>query len=514
MNDALSLILGVNLALAAAVGAVMLLRRPARRLLGARIAYGLWLLAPVAAAAMLTPARVVTLTQVIETPSPAWSAVAVAAAPHAAGSGLDLPSVLAGVWAAGVLICVFHLARGQARFARAARAGLAGPAVVGVLRPRIVTPTDFARRYTPREQAVVLAHERTHIHRRDPLVNALVALARCLAWFNPAIHVLAHGLRMDQELACDAQVIAAHPTVRRSYAEAMLKTQIAARPLPLGCYWPAQAVHPLAERIGLLARPQPGPAGRRLGGSVLALLALGTALGAWTARPARVVLVPVVRPLALETRAPAAAPPTLARPARPAGPAPAKPAPKAPPAQTPDQAVAEAAADALPPPPAPQVSDLAAATRGPPLAAGVFGPTRVRSVAGWSRVAPGSAVRVLATMVDPDGIQLVTDLTAFGSQSWYRLGYVQRNSSRYKLFTSVVQRGDRMLITAGLNRQFDPMVSASTELASGQTGDIVLPNGLHVTVTPTLRAETPEEASLAQRTGERPFVNVTRRDTL
>ena len=49
--------------------------------------------------------------------------------------------------------------------------------MVGVLRPRIVTPSDFTRRYTEREQLVVLAHERTHIVRQDPRINAMVALA-------------------------------------------------------------------------------------------------------------------------------------------------------------------------------------------------------------------------------------------------------------------------------------------------------------------------------------------------
>jgi len=39
------------------------------------------------------------------------------------------------------------------------------------------------------------------------------------------------------------------------------------------------------------------------------------------------------------------------------------------------------------------------------------------------------------------------------------------------------------------------MQTASIELASGETGTIRLPNGLAVTVTPTLRPETPDEVS-------------------
>ena len=44
MSEALFLLLRVNLAASAAVIAVLLLRRPVRRLFGARVAYGLWTL--------------------------------------------------------------------------------------------------------------------------------------------------------------------------------------------------------------------------------------------------------------------------------------------------------------------------------------------------------------------------------------------------------------------------------------------------------------------------------------
>jgi hypothetical protein len=116
----------------------------------------------------------------------------------------------------------------------------------------------------------------------------------------------------------------------------------------------------------------------------------------------------------------------------------------------------------------------------------------------WSSVAPGSAVRVLATMHDPDGVPLATDLTAFGSQSRYRLGYVRRDSSHYRLFTSVVQRGDRFQVTAGLNEAFSRLVTGSIELAAGESGTITLPNGLHVNITPTVRPETAEEIAEAR----------------
>lgn len=172
------------------------------------------------------------------------------------------------------------------------------------------------------------------------------------------------------------------------------------------------------------------------------------------------------------------------------------------------------AVDAGDPTPAPSSADRAVPSDAHPrlLPPGFFGPTRrIHAIADWSSVEPGSAVRVLATMTDPEGIPLTTDLTAFGSQSWYRLGYVRRNASHYKLFTSVVQHGDRLRVTAGLNRSFQSLVSGAIELGSGETGTIRLPNGLLVTVTPTLWAETPAEIADARRTlAGHLFVNVER----
>jgi beta-lactamase regulating signal transducer with metallopeptidase domain len=494
MSDALLILLGVNLAIVVTVALVMAMRLPVRRLFGPRVAYGLWSLVPLASLALFLPARVV---KVVVPAAPQSSQMIFD--PGLAGDVPTAPGVLplaVALWIAGGIVSLGWLAWRQLQFARAAREGLAGPAVVGLLRPRIVTPFDFSRHYTAREQLVVLAHEATHIRRHDTLANAAVALAACVNWFNPAIHVLARYLRIDQEFACDAQVIAAHPTARRSYAEAMLKTQLAARALPIGCYWPAQSPHPLAQRIRLLARPDPGHGRRRVGTVVVALLGLAAAASAWAARPAQVVTVvaetqsrPAARSAALSAHPDAGArpsPPTSAgKPAASGWEPPQQPAT----ALQADAAATTAAADAQP-------SPVQAETPQPDPP---FRASRIHSVARRSMVEAGSAVRVLATMVDPEGRRLTTDLTAFGSQSAYRTGWFERNGSRYALFTSVAQDGDRLVVSASLDRRFEPRNSGSVVLSPGQTGQITLGDGQVVTVTPTVRPETPQEVEEGQR---------------
>jgi TonB family protein len=173
--------------------------------------------------------------------------------------------------------------------------------VVGFLQQHIVTPDDFTRRYSSAEQKLILAHEEVHLERQDARINALAALARCVCWFNPLVHLGAHAMRIDQELSCDAAVIEQRPKARRAYAETLLKTQLASRPLPVGCYWPAPinangAVHPLTERIDMLTR-KPLSQRRRIAATV-AILSLACAAGAtaWAAQPERKIQSTIATP--------------------------------------------------------------------------------------------------------------------------------------------------------------------------------------------------------------------------
>jgi hypothetical protein len=156
--------------------------------------------------------------------------------------------------------------------------------VTGFWRPRIVVPATFAAQFSNAEQAAILAHEAAHLARQDARINALVACLRCLNWFNPLVHLGALWLRKDQELACDA---AAMKHIRRvDYANALLKSQMRALALPLGCAWPG-GEHPLTERVALLKRGLPGRARASAGFGVITALTLLAGVGAWAAQPAQ-----------------------------------------------------------------------------------------------------------------------------------------------------------------------------------------------------------------------------------
>jgi beta-lactamase regulating signal transducer with metallopeptidase domain len=292
-HEFVDLIVRINVALAGAVLVALALRAPARRLFGARVAYGLWLL-PLAAAAMcFVPGRV--------------EHVFVDAVGLAAGAAAPTPQDqpwLLWAWAAGAVLSLCVLALRQLRFTRAlgrlsvrddlgarvraAESPVHGPAVIGVLRPIIVTPSDFESRFDAEERRIVLAHERAHLAQGDPWINAGVLMLQCLNWFNPLVHIGARALRMDQELACDATVLAQTEGVRRRYAEAMLKTHLAAA-VPIGCAWPSSNLASFKERIAMLKRTLPSRTQRLLGASAITVATAAAAAAAWAAQPARVV---------------------------------------------------------------------------------------------------------------------------------------------------------------------------------------------------------------------------------
>ncbi len=267
MSEVLAALLRANLVLAIGVLAVLAMRLPVRRAFGPEVAYGLWAAPPLAALASLLPARV-------EDGAPEVHALAAAVADWSA------PALAA--WGLGGLLVLAGMARAQARFMDEVRRGRGGPSVVGVIAPRLVMPADDGT-YTAEERALIRAHEREHVARCDPRASAASAALQALCWFNPLVHLAAHLMRLDQELACDAAVLRRRPEDRALYARTLLKTQLAAQPLPFGCYWPATGLHPLEVRVGQLRVTRRHDA--LIGAALVGLAVLSAVIAAWRLQP-------------------------------------------------------------------------------------------------------------------------------------------------------------------------------------------------------------------------------------
>ncbi len=232
---------------------LLALLHPLLQRLGAGALYLGWLLLP---AVLLTAAL----------PRPAMEPLhlalqaAGAAAPPVANTLPAAPAGTADTWlalwltgTAGVLLVQAWRQRRLARLGALLPAG-SSPALVGLLRPRVALPAAFEQRFPPAQRQLILAHERVHLARLDNLWNLLACTLAALHWWNPLAWWAARRWQADQELACDAAVLAAHPSARADYTQALL----AAHDLhhlgaPLASRWGTS--HPLVERIAMLNHP-------------------------------------------------------------------------------------------------------------------------------------------------------------------------------------------------------------------------------------------------------------------
>jgi len=103
------------------------------------------------------------------------------------------------------------------------------PFVMGLLRPRIYLPLGLEGR----EKEYILAHERHHIRRFDPIWKALGFLALSIHWFNPLVWAaFILGCR-DMEMSCDEAVLKKlGGEIRGDYAAALLKIAAGRRIVP------------------------------------------------------------------------------------------------------------------------------------------------------------------------------------------------------------------------------------------------------------------------------------------
>jgi beta-lactamase regulating signal transducer with metallopeptidase domain len=77
------------------------------------------------------------------------------------------------------------------------------PALVGLLRPRLLLPPHLEGRFSAEELACVFRHELAHLRARDGPLNALLALLECVHWFNPAVWFSTRRIRAERESARD-----------------------------------------------------------------------------------------------------------------------------------------------------------------------------------------------------------------------------------------------------------------------------------------------------------------------
>jgi bla regulator protein BlaR1 len=278
---------------------VLALRGPVAARFGAHAAYLLWLL----------PASRMVLPRLPEAAAPiravpihfdisrlvaanAASPQAAAAIPAATQPGIDWLIVALVVWLGGAAVYLAWQLGRHHRFMTVAleraapgfrRGGIkvrlspvvSGPLAAGIFHRHILLPDDFEHRYNGAEQQLALAHELAHHRRGDLIANSVALVMLALHWFNPIAHFAYRAFRADQELACDATVLAAAPDARSDYGRALIKSARAGMP-PVACaLGPATQ---LKRRMKMIAHST-GSRPLRIVGASLAVLTVGLGLG-------------------------------------------------------------------------------------------------------------------------------------------------------------------------------------------------------------------------------------------
>lgn len=105
---------------------------------------------------------------------------------------------------------------------------------------------------------------------------------RSLFWFHPLTGWAARRFLRDQELACDARVLAVDPAQRRAYAMALIAAQSVHPGLPVACHWRGPSL--LKERIAMLKQGKRGWVSMVGGQALLVALCLGAGGMAWASQ--------------------------------------------------------------------------------------------------------------------------------------------------------------------------------------------------------------------------------------
>jgi beta-lactamase regulating signal transducer with metallopeptidase domain/uncharacterized protein YukE len=260
---------------------------------------------------------------------------------------------------------------------------VAVPVTLGILRPAILLPTSW-REWERDELAAVLAHEASHVARRDSLVQLLALLHRAVFWFSPLSWWLNRHLADLAEQASDEAALSSGAD-RTRYAQALVGFLADLEASPSRVWWHGVAMAKIGDgekrvdRILAWKRPTPRRTNKWLAAAAMAIclpaVALSVAAYPSAYDPQDVAAPPLPAPppppeqlvppaqIAVPIRGPIAAPasPQVARPS---------PVPQLVPV-APMAAPAEpnAPAVALPDPPQPAQAQVPPATPEPPALA-------------------------------------------------------------------------------------------------------------------------------------------------
>lgn len=195
---------------------------------------------------------------------------------------------------------------GLARMPRLAEAdAISAPLVIGLLRPLILLPPDFATHFSADEARLALAHEMAHIRRGDLWLSLIPVLAQTLFFFFPPVWLACREWLTAREAACDYEAVTITDAPPVLYGNLLLKLVSQEKAPSIGMLRGALGAtanyHTLKSRLAWLKRQtrsaQPLPPRMRLAAALTCMPCL-IVLCPWHIQAARLPIAPPAAPSA------------------------------------------------------------------------------------------------------------------------------------------------------------------------------------------------------------------------
>ncbi len=309
------------------IALVLIVRRPAARLLGPEFAYSLWalpflrlLLPPIVLPASFAPepaAPAVPAAEVITTFGPMAENVGTAEAATSVTHTVDVVAASEPLWTweavAAPLLSVWlgvalaflgwrvvtyrrmrhELLLSARPVGEAGRVRLvetravAAPVAFGVFDKVVALPVLFMAQYDRQGRDLAIEHELAHHRGHDLLINFLAQAVLAMHWFNPLAWAAWRAMRRDQEAACDARVLAGRDREERvRYAALIAEAAAGPRSIAFHGALAAPMAGPLfgeksiIHRLKILSQSDVTRRRRRVGNGLIAVSALALPLTA------------------------------------------------------------------------------------------------------------------------------------------------------------------------------------------------------------------------------------------
>ncbi len=104
--------------------------------------------------------------------------------------------------------------------------GIVTPFVWCLGRLKLIWPERIAGEESMRSKRIIIAHELSHVRRRDHWIAWIELVAGLIWWWNPLFWFVCKNIRVNSEMACDALALAQFPEDRGIYAEALFALSV------------------------------------------------------------------------------------------------------------------------------------------------------------------------------------------------------------------------------------------------------------------------------------------------